>query len=262
MAAMRLRLPVFALRREHRVYLHKAQSPYSVNIARGAGRACRPCSDPRIHREVRRRSAGRARDGSTSASSGSASRTSRARPISCCSQAGERAIPIRDALRERGVLVRDRSYEIPGCVRVTIGTRAQVERFLTELEESGDGHARDRVRHGRRAGGGHRILPRDDRRRPSSTSPASASTRDLIQDYKNQGGWNNDWALSQKIAAGPGRRSSLRHVVDYFNQIFIGKNGRRPDPARALDRPRPGLLERLREAFQLGDLHRPPAIGG
>ena len=47
--------------------------------------------------------------------------------------AGERAIPIRDALRERGVLVRDRSYEIPGCVRVTIGTRVQIERFLEEL---------------------------------------------------------------------------------------------------------------------------------
>lgn len=49
-------------------------------------------------------------------------------------QAGERAIPIRDALCERGVLVRDRSYEISGCVRVTIGTREQVQRFLTELE--------------------------------------------------------------------------------------------------------------------------------
>jgi histidinol-phosphate aminotransferase len=48
--------------------------------------------------------------------------------------AGDHAIPIRDALRERGVLVRDRSYEIPGCVRVTIGTRAQIGRFLEELE--------------------------------------------------------------------------------------------------------------------------------
>ncbi len=47
--------------------------------------------------------------------------------------AGDRAIPIRDALRERGVLVRDRSYEIPGCVRVTIGTRAGASRFLAEL---------------------------------------------------------------------------------------------------------------------------------
>lgn len=50
-------------------------------------------------------------------------------------QAGERAIPIRDALRERGVLVRDRSYEIEGCVRVTIGTRDQIQRFLDEMEQ-------------------------------------------------------------------------------------------------------------------------------
>jgi histidinol-phosphate aminotransferase len=47
---------------------------------------------------------------------------------------GDRALPIRDALRARGVLVRDRSYEIPGCVRLTIGTRDQIERFLSEME--------------------------------------------------------------------------------------------------------------------------------
>jgi histidinol-phosphate aminotransferase len=50
-------------------------------------------------------------------------------------QAGDQAVPIRDALRTRGVLVRDRSYEITGCVRVTIGTREQTQRFLTELED-------------------------------------------------------------------------------------------------------------------------------
>lgn len=49
-------------------------------------------------------------------------------------QAGERAIEIRDKLRDRGVLVRDRSYEIPGSVRVTVGTRDQIRRFLDELE--------------------------------------------------------------------------------------------------------------------------------
>jgi histidinol-phosphate aminotransferase len=49
--------------------------------------------------------------------------------------AGDRAIAIRDELRRRGVLVRDRSYEIPGCVRVTVGTRDQVQRFLDELEQ-------------------------------------------------------------------------------------------------------------------------------
>jgi len=49
-------------------------------------------------------------------------------------RAGTRAIEVRDKLRAAGVLVRDRSYEIDGCVRVTIGTREQVRRFLTELE--------------------------------------------------------------------------------------------------------------------------------
>jgi histidinol-phosphate aminotransferase len=50
-------------------------------------------------------------------------------------QAGERAVAIRDELRNRGILVRDRSYEIPGCVRVTVGTRDQIRRFLDELEQ-------------------------------------------------------------------------------------------------------------------------------
>ena len=50
-------------------------------------------------------------------------------------QAGDRAIAIRDELRQRGILIRDRSYELPGCVRVTVGTRDQVQRFLDELEQ-------------------------------------------------------------------------------------------------------------------------------
>ena len=50
-------------------------------------------------------------------------------------QAGERASAISGELRGRGVLVRDRSYELPGSVRVTVGTRDQVQRFLDELEQ-------------------------------------------------------------------------------------------------------------------------------
>ena len=50
-------------------------------------------------------------------------------------RAGDRAIEIRDALRDSGVLVRDRSYEIAGCVRVTVGTREQVGAVSGALEE-------------------------------------------------------------------------------------------------------------------------------
>jgi len=48
---------------------------------------------------------------------------------------GTRAIEVRDALRAQGILVRDRSYEAPGCVRMTVGTREQMRRLLTALEE-------------------------------------------------------------------------------------------------------------------------------
>lgn len=47
---------------------------------------------------------------------------------------GDRSIEVRDKLREAGILVRDRSYEIAGCVRVTVGTRDQMRTFLAELE--------------------------------------------------------------------------------------------------------------------------------
>ncbi len=50
-------------------------------------------------------------------------------------QMGDRAIEIRDGLRDRSVLVRDRSYEIPGCVRITVGTRPQMRILLKELED-------------------------------------------------------------------------------------------------------------------------------
>jgi HAD superfamily phosphatase len=74
--------------------------------------------------------------------------------------------------------------------------------------------------------------------------------RDLIQDYKNQGGWNNDWALSQKIASDLGVEVPYDTVVEYFNTIFIGTNGN-----GLIQReqwfPKPGLLERLRERFGL-----------
>ncbi len=48
---------------------------------------------------------------------------------------GERAIGVRDALRARGILVRDRSYQAPGCVRMTVGTREQTRKLLAALEE-------------------------------------------------------------------------------------------------------------------------------
>ncbi len=47
---------------------------------------------------------------------------------------GARASEVRGKLQEHGMLVRDRSHELPGAVRVTVGTRDQMRQFLSELE--------------------------------------------------------------------------------------------------------------------------------
>ncbi len=75
-------------------------------------------------------------------------------------------------------------------------------------------------------------------------------TRARIQDYKNQGGWNNDWALSQKIAADLGTEVAYNTVVNVFNDFFLGENG---DGLITRERwlPAHGLLERLAERFTL-----------
>jgi histidinol-phosphate aminotransferase len=113
-------------------YMHKAQSPYSVNtLATLAARAA--IRDPGYVRGYVEEVLA-ARDLAYAGLRRLGIRTYPSQANFILFEAGERAIPIRDEMRRRGVLVRDRSYEIPGCVRVTIGTRAQIERFLEELQ--------------------------------------------------------------------------------------------------------------------------------
>lgn len=50
-------------------------------------------------------------------------------------RAGARASEITDELRARGVLVRNLECELPGYIRVTLGTRDHVQQFLNELEQ-------------------------------------------------------------------------------------------------------------------------------
>ena len=127
-----LRVGCLFSQKENVAYLHKAQSPYSVNmLAAIAARAA--VEDPSyVASYVAEVLAAREQCYAGFERLGVSYYRSQANFV--LFRAGTRAVEIRDRLRERGVLVRDRSYEIAGCVRVTIGSRAQVGRFLTELE--------------------------------------------------------------------------------------------------------------------------------
>ena len=47
-------------------------------------------------------------------------------------------------------------------------------------------------------------------------------TRAQIQEYKNQGGFNDDWKLSHHIVAEHGVSAEFQRVVDHFQHLFHG----------------------------------------
>jgi HAD superfamily phosphatase len=71
-----------------------------------------------------------------------------------------------------------------------------------------------------------------------------------IQDLKNAGGWNNDWALSQKIIRDFGVEVDYDTVVAHFQSIFFG-NGADGLILREKWLPQPSLLERLSRRYRL-----------
>ena len=132
MAAMRLGC-IFS----HEVniaHMHKAQSPYSVNmLAALAARAAVQDGDY-VRRYVTEVLAARELVYVGLEKLGIPYHESEGNFV--LMRIGKRAIEIRDKLRNAGVLVRDRSYEIAGCIRVTVGNRDQMRHFLAELEKA------------------------------------------------------------------------------------------------------------------------------
>jgi HAD superfamily phosphatase len=75
-------------------------------------------------------------------------------------------------------------------------------------------------------------------------------SHDLIQDFKNAGGWNNDWLLSHRLILDRGKTVEYPDVVNRFNQIFLGDHN---DGLILKEQwmPRTGLLEKLSAAATL-----------
>jgi len=74
-------------------------------------------------------------------------------------------------------------------------------------------------------------------------------TRADIQEWKNRGGWNDDWALSTAMIRAEGVDASYDAVVEYFQSIFHG-NGSDGLILRERWIARDGMLERLNGQFQ------------
>jgi len=74
-------------------------------------------------------------------------------------------------------------------------------------------------------------------------------SNEQIQDYKNEGGWNNDWELSHHMATRGGASVEFDAVVDYFQAVYLG-NGDGGLMQREQWVAQPGKLEKLAETFR------------
>ena len=75
--------------------------------------------------------------------------------------------------------------------------------------------------------------------------------RERIQEYKNLGGWNNDWLLSRKILADFGMEVPYEAVVEEFQKIFFGPNGNDGLMQREVWIDTTGALGRLSKQYLL-----------
>ena len=113
-------------------YLHKAQSPYSVNMLAALAAEAAVQDTEYVANYVKEALAARDLLCAGLKKLGISHAASAANFI--LGFFGDRAVEVRDALRDKAILVRDRSYEIPGGVRITAGTREQAQAVINELE--------------------------------------------------------------------------------------------------------------------------------
>jgi histidinol-phosphate aminotransferase len=128
-----LRLGCLFSQGENILWLQKAQSPYSVNVA-----ALLAATAAIQDQEYIRTYVAEAIDSRRLLCEALDAMGVRHYPSAgnfVLAQFGARSAEVRDRLRDRGVLVRDRSYEIAGCVRITVGRKSQLRTLLAALRE-------------------------------------------------------------------------------------------------------------------------------
>ena len=114
-------------------WLRTAQSPYSVNVVAAAAiTALAELADDDVDRYVHEVTEARA--ATTAALERLGLRVFPSAANFVLFHAGESADRILRHLTAAGILIRDRRHELPGCLRVSIGTREQMHRFVTEME--------------------------------------------------------------------------------------------------------------------------------
>ncbi len=175
-----------------------------------------------------------------------------------CAWFGKGAVDIQASLKSDGLVIRDitGAHGMPGWLRFTVGngreTRFAVETAARRFRPQAllfdmDGVLVD-VRESYR---------KTIARTVESFTGVEPSPQE-IQRLKNEGGYNCDWSLTERLIRDAGMKADRQAVVDRFQRLFLGENG------NGLIRNErivvnPEMLRRLKETYRLGVVTGRPA---
>lgn len=153
-------------------------------------------------------------------------------------QAGDACDFLLEGMRAHNILIRDRRSDYPGTLRITSGTQEQTRHALDTLAELWNQYQRQ--------GGAVKTAAADTRpvlafdmdgvlvdvhesyRRAIMETVRALGGGEVtpadVQALKNEGGYNNDWDLSQELLRRRGIDVAYGRVVEVFTEFYQGKN--------------------------------------
>lgn len=164
---------------------------------------------------------------------------------------GNRCSKICEELKKDGILVRNRTKDplLKNCIRITVGTEEQCKQLIEAIKK---------------------ILPKDTLlfdldgvladvnnsyrvaiKKTSEFFTGEKITDNKVQKLKEEGGFNNDWKLTQELIKRKGKNVDFETVKDKFQECYLGNgfDGLIQDEPLLLPKER---LQNLKKRYLLG----------
>jgi HAD superfamily phosphatase len=131
---------------------------------------------------------------------------------------------IYERLKQKDILVRNRTKDqlLKNCLRIGIGTKKQCNQFIKTLKEilkedvllfDLDGVLVD-------VSNSYRLAIKET----AEFFTKQKAVNDEIQKFKEQGGLNNDWDLTEAIISSRNVNVSKEEIIKKFQELYLGEN--------------------------------------
>jgi histidinol-phosphate aminotransferase len=140
---------------------------------------------------------------------------------------GDLCESIYEKLKQKDILVRNRTKDqlLKNCLRIGVGTKVQCDNFIKALKEilredvllfDLDGVLVD-------VSNSYRLAIKET----AEFFTKQKVLNDEIQKFKEQGGFNNDWDLTEAIISSRNVNVSKEEIIKKFQELYLGENGKK-----------------------------------